>query len=122
MVGVLTCTNGFTSSIDGEYPGGMESTTREAFCALARALQAEAVRLRLLPPVFRDQPHVPGENRTLRRTRAEQVVVAVNRWRPEIDVASDMIAGVLAANRLTGDEAELVRAQLWQAAGIAVDA
>ncbi len=100
----------------------MESTTRDAFCALARALQAEAVRLHLTPPVFRDSPHVPGENRTLRRTRAEQIVVAVNRWRPEIDVASDMIAGVLAANRLTGDEAEAFKAALWMAAGLSVDA
>ena len=100
----------------------MNSTTREEFSALARALQAEAVRLHLLPPVFRDQPHIPGADRTLRKTRAEQVVVSVNRWRPEIDVASDMIAGVLAANRLTGEEAETIGAALWLAAGLAVDA
>ena len=98
----------------------MSAMSADDFTKVARSLQAEAVRLRLVAPAFRSPPHAPGQTRTLRRTRADQVVCAVDRWREPIDVTGDMIAGVIAANRLTGEDAEMIRGQLWQAAGIAV--
>ncbi len=100
----------------------MEVTSIEEFTSIARALQSECVRLRLLAPAFKGQTHLPGHDRTLRHTRANQVVVSVNRWRSPHAVTTDLIAGVLRANDLEGEEADLIRAQLWLAAGIAVDA
>lgn len=98
------------------------STTVAEFSRIARALQDEARRLGLVAPAFRCPPHAKGANRTLRRTETGQVVVAVNRWRDEHAVASDMIEGLIRANDLATDEAEIMRPRLWLAAGMALAA
>ena len=98
----------------------MASMTRDEFQTMLRALSAESVRLRLTTPVLRDNPQIPSANRTLRKTLAGQLVLRVNRWRPAIDVASDLIDGIVKANDLDDEEAEPIRSALWQAAGLAV--
>lgn len=89
------------------------------FAAAARDLCAEARRLGLMAPGFRSPPRLPGADRSLRRRSGAAPAVAVRlRDRPEEQVLADMVDGVLAANRLTGDDATRCRAALRAAVGL----
>ena len=89
------------------------------FARTARSL-GDAARARGLdPPTFRSPPRVPGVTRTIRRSSKGVVVSVVLRDRPWPAVAADMVDGVIAANGLTGVEADQVRAALWAAVDVA---
>jgi len=57
---------------------------------------------------------IVGVDRSLRRINNGVVVSVLLRGRPFVAVLSDMIEGVVAANRLAGREAEIARTVLWQ--------
>ncbi|MGH9137467.1 MAG: hypothetical protein ACRD0G_10530 [Acidimicrobiales bacterium] len=85
------------------------------FAAAARTLGDAARRQGLLPPSFRSPPRVKDAVRTLLR-RADGVVVAVAvHRRPWAAVLSDLVEGVVVANRLDGPAAERARQVLWSA-------
>ena len=72
-----------------------------SFASIARRLAEEARRHGLLAPAFRSPPRVPGARRTIRRfSDGSAVVAVVVRGRPGDDVVSDMVEGVVVANRL----------------------
>jgi hypothetical protein len=89
-------------------------TTRYAeFAVAARVLASQAHRHGLKPPGFRSPPRVIGVDRSLRRINGGVVVSVLLRGRPFVAVLSDMVEGVVVANRLTGREAEIARTVLW---------
>ena len=90
------------------------ATTRYAeFAVAARVLASQAHRHGLKPPGFRSPPRVIGVDRSLRRINGGVVVSVLLRGRPFVAVLSDMVEGVVVANRLTGREAEIARTVLW---------
>ncbi len=65
-------------------------------------------------PVFRSPPKLADVDRTLRRRPDGQAVVAIRLTdRPFAAVQSDVIAGVVAANGLDGQEAGRFRRAAW---------
>lgn len=94
----------------------MEATTVQ-FAEMARSLAREARRLGVRPPGFRCPPRLVGVDRTLRRSGDGSVTVAVRlRDRPWPAVVSDMIEGIVAANRLSPPKSDRVRTALWEVA------
>ena len=91
-----------------------------SFAALARFLAAESRAAGLAVPAFRSPPRVGGSPRTIRRTRDGAVVAIQLRGRAESEVATDMIEGIVLANRLEPTLADAMRARL-QAAVAPVD-
>ena len=92
----------------------------EAFAAAARRLGDAARGAGLAVPAFRSPPRVAGAMRTIRRYPGGTVVSVQLRDRPHEAVAADMVEGVVATNRLTGDAALRARTLLAEAvAGIA---
>jgi hypothetical protein len=90
------------------------------FAVLARRLADEARRLGLVPPAFRSPPEADGPARAVRRHRGRGVTVVVRRrGRPAAAVATDMVEGVVVANRLAGPRAAACRRALTAVAGIA---
>ena len=90
------------------------ATTRYAeFAVAARMLASQAHRHGLKPPGFRSPPRVIGVDRSLRRINGGVVVSVLLRGRPFVAVLSDMVEGVVVANRLVGREAEIARTVLW---------
>lgn len=90
-----------------------------AFVAVVRALQDEARRLGLVVPAFRSHPR--SGTRAIRRY-PETAVVLVALGRDPIDVATDCIDGIVAAQpEALGDAESLIRSALWEAAGLAVE-
>ena len=90
------------------------ATTRYAeFAVAARVLASQARRHGLKPPGFRSPPRVIGVDRSLRRINGGVVVSVLLRGRPFVAVLSDMVEGVVVANRLIGREAEIARTVLW---------
>jgi hypothetical protein len=89
------------------------AATTVQFAEAARGL-AERCRARgLAVPGFRSPPAHPTASRTIRRRPDGSAIVAVRvRGRPLGAVVADMVDGVIAVNRLTGAEAEQVRAEL----------
>ena len=86
------------------------------FADAARRLAVECRRLGLMAPAFRSPPRTAGVDRTLRRRPDGGAVVAVVlRERPWVAVLSDLIDGVIAANRLGGVAADRTRSALWEA-------
>ena len=79
----------------------------------ARVLASQAHRHGLKPPGFRSPPRVIGVDRSLRRINGGVVVSVLLRGRPFVAVLSDMVEGVVVANRLIGREAEIARTVLW---------
>ena len=70
---------------------------------LNRAASAAGMRA----PSFASPPRAPSATRTIRWLSADRALVAVRRGDRAADaVVSDMIDGVIAANRLSGSEAE----------------
>jgi hypothetical protein len=94
----------------------MEATTL-GFAAAARALGEEARRRGLVAPGFRSPPRIAGAARSLRRRDDGAVVAVALRGRPLSAVLADMVDGVVAANRLGGDDAKDVRDALWRVVG-----
>ena len=83
------------------------------FSGVAQALGAEARRAGLAVPGFRSPPRLSGAIRTIRWSpTGGSVVSVVIHGRPMTDVIGDMIEGVVAANQLSGERAELVRGRL----------
>ncbi len=83
------------------------------FASAARILASQAHRHGLRPPGFRSPPRIVGVDRSLRRFNNRVVVSVLLRGRPFVAVISDMIEGVVAANQLTGRDAENARTVLW---------
>jgi hypothetical protein len=83
------------------------------FAEAARRL-ADACRAGgLVVPGFRSPPALAGAQRTLRRRPDGAVIVAVRvRGRTLDAVVADLVEGVIAANGLTGAEADAARAVL----------
>ena len=76
------------------------------FATAARRLGAEARRRGLAVPGFRSPPRLPGAVRSIRRRPDGSVFVAVRvHGRSVEDVVTDMVEGVLAANRSASGEA-----------------
>jgi len=93
------------------HDGGM---TTADFAAAARTLASEARRRGLVGPSFRCPPRLVGIDRTIRR-RGGGVIISVRmRGRPWMAVLSDMIEGVVVANRLTPPQSDRLRTELWQ--------
>jgi hypothetical protein len=82
------------------------------FTTTARAVAAEARRLRLRVPSFRSPPKLRGAARTIRRRADDATIAVVIRGRSEADIAADVIEGVIVANGLKGDAAVRCRRRL----------
>ena len=91
----------------------LASTRYAEFAMAARVLASQAYRHGLKPPGFRSPPRVIGVDRSLRRINGGVVVSVLLRGRPFVAVLSDMVEGVVVANRLIGREAEIARTVLW---------
>ncbi|WP_419919112.1 hypothetical protein [Candidatus Poriferisocius sp.] len=109
--------------IPGEGQGPGEGPEQEsgpgwslAFAEMGRRL-GEAIQGRgLVVPNFRSPPREVGRRRSLVRHGDGSATVSVLvRNRPWVAVMSDMIEGVVVANRLDGIQAEALRDQLWAA-------
>jgi hypothetical protein len=88
------------------------------FAALARAVSVEARRLGLDVPGFRSPPGLVGVDRSLRRREGGAPSVAVRlAGRSDDAVAIDLVDGVLAANRVSGEAAARLRRRLLDAVG-----
>jgi len=95
----------------------MDAAPPIRFAELARRIGAAARAAGLVVPAFRTPPRRSGAPRTIRRLPGGPVVAVRLRSRPTADVVADMVDGVVAANRLTGDVAARVRATLLSAIG-----
>lgn len=94
---------------------GMQATSLQ-FAAAARSLGSAARQRGLAVPTFRSPPRLVGVDRSLRRRADGAVVVAVRlRGRPWVAVLADMVEGVVAANGLTGGDADHCRTAMWAA-------
>src|SRR5438874_11664449 len=82
------------------------------FADVARCLGAAAHEAGLDVPAFRWPPRVAGAARTIRRYPAGAVVSVRLRGRPFSEVVTDMVDGVLAANRVAPADAPRFRARL----------
>ncbi len=85
------------------------------FSQAARRLGAATRAVGLTVPAFRSPPRVAEALRTIRRYPGGAVVAVRLRGRPFADVASDMVEGVLAVNRLDETAAARIRPLLLQA-------
>ena len=83
------------------------------FSATARTVADAARAVGLAPPAFRSPPANPDLDRSLRWQPDGRCIVAVRAaGRPLADIVADLVEGVIAANRLTGDAADAGRAKL----------
>jgi hypothetical protein len=85
------------------------------FAEVARRLGAATHEAGLAVPAFRCPPRVPGADRTIRRYPGGAVVSVRLRDRPFAEVVTDMVDGVVAANRVPAADAPRVRALLTDA-------
>jgi hypothetical protein len=85
------------------------------FATAARRIGAAARAAGLSVPAFRSPPRHPRAVRTIRRLPGGSVIAVRVRERAFADVVTDMIEGVLAANRLEGEAAVRVRTMLLAA-------
>ena len=95
----------------------MEVAGTVEFTRAARTLTRAARRIRLDAPSFRSPPGIVGSSRTIRRRSGGAVVAVRLRGRPVVAVLADMIEGVVVTNRLAPPQADLTRAELWEALG-----
>jgi len=92
--------------------------TSVRFARVVRALAAAARAEGLRAPSFRSPPGIEGSVRTVRRRGDGSATVAVVvKGRPWPAVLSDLVEGVVVANRLRGPAAERARAALWSVVG-----
>lgn len=85
------------------------------FAETARSLADAAERAGLVAPAFRSPPRRPGFQRTIRRSPVPAAVGVVSvrfRGRCLDDVATDMVEGVLVANRVSERDAPALRVRL----------
>jgi hypothetical protein len=106
----------------GDVPDAQPAPIR--FADTARAVAAAARHLGLAVPVFVSPPRLPRVARTLRRRADGTTVVAVRlSGRAPDAVTADLVEGVVAANWLTGPDADAARAALlaatWNGGGVA---
>jgi hypothetical protein len=94
--------------------GAMENTSLR-FAEAARLLADQIRPLRLVAPAFRSPPRIPGDRSIRRRADGGSTVAVRYRGRPWPAVLGDMVEGVVAANGLSGAEADAVRTRLWAA-------
>jgi hypothetical protein len=85
------------------------------FADVARRLGAATHAAGLAVPAFRCPPRVPGATRTIRRYPGGAVVSVRLRGRPFEDAVTDMVDGVVAANRVPESDAAKVRERLREA-------
>jgi hypothetical protein len=85
------------------------------FADVARRLGAATHAAGLAVPAFRCPPRVPGATRTIRRYPGGAVVSVRLRGRPFEDAVTDMVDGVVAANRVAESDAARVRELLREA-------
>ena len=85
------------------------------FARSVQALATTARRLGLVAPSFRSPPRLVGAHRTITRWPDGATVAVVVRGRPWPAVQSDLVEGVVAANRLQSPAADRARAELWEA-------
>lgn len=85
------------------------------FADVARRLGAATHDAGLAVPAFRCPPRVPGANRTIRRYPGGAVVSVKLRDRPFAEVVTDMVDGVIAANRVPEPDVPRIRAALTDA-------
>lgn len=100
----------------GGDPRPRSAATALAFAQTARQLGAAARAEGLTVPAFRSPPRLAGAVRTVRLYPGGAVISVQLRDRPLADVTTDMVEGVLRANRLRGDAAGRARAALLDAA------
>jgi len=82
------------------------------FARTARRLGTAARAADLTVPAFRCPPRVAGVTRTIRRYPGGAVVSVQLRDRPFVDVAADMVEGVIVVNALEGEAATRMRVSL----------
>ncbi len=93
----------------------MEATSVR-FAEAARTLGQATRRRGLVVPGFRSPPRLRGADRSLRRSASGSCTVSVRlKGRPWSAVMADMIEGVVAANALSGPDADHARTALWGA-------
>ena len=86
------------------------------FSTACRSLSAAARAAGLQAPSFRSPPGVEGATRTIRRRGRTAAVLSVAiHGRPTEVILSDLVEGVVVANRLEGTEAIRARSLLWEA-------
>jgi hypothetical protein len=90
------------------------------FADAARRLSAAARGAGLEAPAFRSPPRLKGAARTIRRYPGGAVVSVQLRGRSFVEVAADMVEGVLVANGVEGEARVRLRAAFR--AAIASDA
>lgn len=85
----------------------MDPLSPPEFAEMVRLLNHAAKAAGMRAPSFASPPRAPAVNRTIRWLSADRALVAVRRGDRAADaVVSDMIDGVVAANRLSGSEAQ----------------
>jgi hypothetical protein len=103
------------------YPAATR-TRPAAFAIAVETIAERARRLGLLVPVFRSPPALDGADRTCRRRRDGDLIVAIRvRGRPFTDVLVDIVDGVLVANHLDLEDRARVRHTLLSVAESLVD-
>ena len=98
-------------------PPGVEGVAATGFAAMARFLAAESREAGLAVPAFRSPPRVAGVARTIRRLGDGAIVAIQIRGRDADAVVTDMIEGIVIANRLDPSAAGAVRDRLRAAVG-----
>ncbi|MFM8528934.1 MAG: hypothetical protein ACKOD2_04505 [Ilumatobacteraceae bacterium] len=96
--------------------------TTVQFAEAARRLAQEVRSRGLVAPGFRCPPRLLGVDRSIRRWEGGAMVAVRLAGRPWVAVASDMIEGVVAANRLASPHSDRLRADLWELLGFVDDA
>jgi hypothetical protein len=86
------------------------------FADVARRLGAASHEAGLAVPAFRCPPRAPGAMRTIRRYPGGAVVSVRLRDRPFAEVVTDMVDGVVAANRVPESDTPRMKALLHAAA------
>lgn len=93
----------------------MDSPSTVRFAAVARRLASATRAAGLTVPAFRTPPRSRGSVRTIRRLPGGPVVAVAVRGRSSRAVVTDMVEGVVVANRLEGEAARRIRAALLAA-------
>lgn len=85
------------------------------FARVARRLGLAARAAGLHVPAFRSPPRRTGVVRSIRRFEGGAIVAVKLQGRTAYDIEADMVDGVIAANRLTGEAALRMRSTLLAA-------
>ncbi|MBA2609004.1 MAG: hypothetical protein H0U92_08710 [Actinobacteria bacterium] len=85
----------------------MDPLSPPEFAEMVKRLNRAAKAAGMRTPAFASPPRAPSAVRTIRWLSADRALVAVRRGDRGADaVVNDMIDGVIAANRLSGSEAQ----------------